>query len=267
MFYLLGFVCLINFLTPILVLFTSRFPWRVDISEFAIFIIPIILQTFIIRHYVQKWVFEETERGFHTVGGLLFISSWWIHCVGVLFAIFRIPVPYLPTPKDHLTGSDYRLHLPNIFLIVASVIAIVYGLQTDWNPYTLFMAGFAMTNIIILLMGVIMTFPLSFSQDTFFTQFFRRPLVSAKSFLWHFRHAGYQIIRRNALLFCLFSCVGAILIVTSSTKEKPLQVKKTGPSPVLTGLTFINSQPDALENIDDYSDSTDSFSDSLISLI
>ena len=235
LFYLLGFVYLINFLVPILSLTTSRFPWRVDIGEFVELAAPIIAQIFFIRHYVQKWVFEETERGLHMVGGLLFINSWWVYCLGVLYAIFRVPVPYLPTPKQHHTHSDVRLHLPNLLLMFVSVFAIGYGLRVDWSPYTLFMAGFALTNVLILSAGIGFSYPLTFQQDGFTTRLIQQLIAPGKAFLWKLRHAVYSFVRRYAFFLCLLLIALVLFSESRWTREPTITVKQTGPHRSLSG--------------------------------
>ena len=74
--------------------------------------------TVLIRHYVQKWVAEETERGFHIVGGILQIGAWWVHSIGFIYTLFRKKVPYIPTPKNDSDPLPLTLNIPNIFIAV-----------------------------------------------------------------------------------------------------------------------------------------------------
>ncbi|WP_208809232.1 glycosyltransferase family 2 protein [Mucilaginibacter metallidurans] len=67
LFYLSGFVFLINFSIPVISLFTDAFPLRMDFSEFLVISVPFITSVVLIRHFVQQWVMEDNERGF----------MWW----------------------------------------------------------------------------------------------------------------------------------------------------------------------------------------------
>ena len=145
--YLCGFIFIINFLIPVMSLFTGYIPLQMDVVDFLLAAIPLFSISIIIRHYVQKWVVEEKERGFHLVGGILQIGTWWIHSIGFIYTIFRKKVPYIPTPKNDNDPLPLLLNLPNILVAVISLIAIFYGIWNDYNPYTIFMVGLAFMQI------------------------------------------------------------------------------------------------------------------------
>lgn len=150
LYYLSGFVVLINFLIPVLTLSTGLIPLRIDLIDFLLLGMPMIVSTVLIRHYVQRWVMEEKERGFHLIGGLLQIGTWWVYIIGFIYTIIRKKVPYIPTPKDNQGPGPWALNVPNLIVIIVSVLAIVFGLNYDWNPYSLVMAGIAGLNCAIL---------------------------------------------------------------------------------------------------------------------
>ena len=145
--YLCGFIFIINFLIPVISLFTGYIPLQMDVVNFLLAAIPLFSISIIIRHYVQKWVVEEKERGFHLVGGILQIGTWWIHSVGFIYTIFRKKVPYIPTPKNDNDALPLLLNLPNILVAAISLIAIFYGLWHDYSPYTIFMVALAFMQI------------------------------------------------------------------------------------------------------------------------
>ncbi len=144
--YMSGFVHLINFLIPIISLCFGISPMRMDFSEFGLVVLPLIALIVLIRHFVQRWVIEEEERGFHVIGGLLLIGSWWVFILGFVYTIIGKKVPYVPTPKDGNEANNWPLNVPNLVVLGLSAVAIGYGLLTDWNPYNLIMAGFAGLN-------------------------------------------------------------------------------------------------------------------------
>ena len=138
---------------------------------------------------------EDQERGFHFVGGLLMIGTWWIFIVGLIYTIIRKKVPYIPTPKDSQEENNWRLNIPNIIVIIVSLCAAVYGLQNDWSPYTLIMSGFALTNCLIL------SFIIAASRQQQFRRFkmrnklvfsLMRPVSYVKNTFWKTRHKAYN---------------------------------------------------------------------------
>lgn len=149
--YLCGLIFFINFLIPVISLFTGYIPLKMDVLGFALASFPVIAMGTFIRHYVQKWVVEETERGFHIVGGILQIGAWWVHSVGFIYTLLRKKVPYIPTPKNDNDPLPLLLNLPNIFIAVVSIVAIVYGLVNDYNPYTIFMVGLASMQVFFMI--------------------------------------------------------------------------------------------------------------------
>lgn len=83
-FYLSGFIFLLNFLIPIISLFADVYPLRMDFTDFLLVSIPFITSVILIRHYVQQWVMEDRERGFQVVGGPF--TNW--HLVGFYFGVY-----------------------------------------------------------------------------------------------------------------------------------------------------------------------------------
>jgi cellulose synthase (UDP-forming) len=149
--YLCGIIFFINFLVPVISLFTGYIPLKMDILNFALAAFPLLAMTVLIRHYVQKWVAEETERGFHIVGGILQIGAWWVHSIGFIYTLLRKKVPYIPTPKNDSDPLPLALNIPNIFIAVVSVAAIYYGFTYNYNPYTFFMAVLASMQVFFMI--------------------------------------------------------------------------------------------------------------------
>ncbi|MDO6432552.1 glycosyltransferase [Flavitalea sp. BT771] len=200
-YYLSGIVFLINLLIPMLFLLDLS-TTAVGFERFMISIFPLIVAIFLIRHFVQNWVMEDEERGFHVVGGLLMIGTWWIYILGFVFAVFRIKVPYDPTPKEDEKSDSWRLNFPNILVILLSALAIIYGLVYDWNPYSIGMAGFAALNCLIML------FTVAASRQQRFRafrnrhpgmQFIMRHVATFKLHFWRLRRRIYSGVRIAAL--------------------------------------------------------------------
>jgi cellulose synthase (UDP-forming) len=145
--YLSGLIFFINFLIPVVSLFTGYIPLGMDVLTFFLAAFPLFSMSVLIRHYAQKWLPDEKERGFHIVGGILQIGAWWIHSVGIIYTLLRKKVPYIPTPKNDNEPLPLLLNVPNILIAAISLAAIIYGLLEDFNPYTIFMAGLASMQI------------------------------------------------------------------------------------------------------------------------
>ncbi|HEX2846022.1 MAG TPA: glycosyltransferase [Chitinophagaceae bacterium] len=225
LYYLSGLISLINFIIPILSLCTGLIPFRVDMVDFLLLGMPMIASSILIRQYVQRWVMEEKERGFHVVGGLLQIGTWWIYMTGLVYTIFRKKVPYIPTPKDNKTPDHWSLNLPNTIMVIVTLAAIIYGLNYDWNPYAWVMAGIAAINCLIL------SFVILISQQTGAPrlrdkyEWIRKALVfplSLKRKFWLLRHTHiYSGFRKLGL---------PLLILTVSLAWYFLKVDAKAPS-------------------------------------
>jgi cellulose synthase/poly-beta-1,6-N-acetylglucosamine synthase-like glycosyltransferase len=152
--YLIGTIYFFNFLIPILSLILARTPWEGNLLFFAVIALPLASSAFLIRAYIQKWVIEKSERGFHLVGGLLQITTWWIYFLGFIYTIFKKNIPYLPTPKNGEQGSNFRIIIPNIAMGLVSLFAIFYGLSIDFTPFSIVMAFFALLNACFMFFSV-----------------------------------------------------------------------------------------------------------------
>lgn len=214
--YIIGFFYMINFLIPIISLSLSITPWKGNILQFGLSLFPLIATVIIIRNYVQRWVMEETERGFHAVGGLLQISTWWIFCLGCIYTLFSKKIPYLPTPKTGEDKTSWKLLAPNILVGVISLAAIVYGLQKNLTPFSLFMAGFALLNAFFMFFTIYLGFHKSRQLATIKNNFSKKAYqtnLSVKVQLWRFRHTVYSLVRRTGMpLLLLILCFSLISI-------------------------------------------------------
>ncbi len=156
--YLAGIAYLLGFLIPILSLFLSEVPWTGNFGFFLLIVGPVVFSSFVIRFYIQKWLISDDERGFHIVGGVLEIITWWVFTLGFVYTLFNKKVPYLPTPKNDEDSTHISLLVPNLVVAALSLAAVAYGLQRDLTPYSLIMAGFALLNTVFMLFSVYLSF-------------------------------------------------------------------------------------------------------------
>ncbi|MGV3767392.1 MAG: glycosyltransferase [Chitinophagaceae bacterium] len=200
-----GLIFLINFLIPILSLLTGEMPLNIDITEFALASFPLFTMILLIRHYVQHWVAEETERGIHVVGGFLQIGTWWVHLLGMCYTLIRKKVPYIPTPKHGNDHTPLALNLPNLLVITASLLAIVFGLNYDLNPYSLFMAALAGVNVCIMVVVLLIS---KNEQRDWDGEPSRARKV--KMGFWKWRHGVYAFMRKYAIICAMIVLVVAV---------------------------------------------------------
>jgi cellulose synthase (UDP-forming) len=203
LFYLSGFVFLLNFSIPVVSLFMDAFPLRMDFSEFLIISIPFITSVILIRHFVQQWVMEDNERGFHVVGGLLLIGTWWIFILGFVYTVIRKNVPYIATPKDVKDEKNLKNNLPNILVLIISIVSIIYGLNNDWSPFTLFMSGIVSLNCLFMVFMLVASSELKLQgyvgKHAILFNIVSK-LQSGKRYFWLLRRSIYTGVRKVSLI-------------------------------------------------------------------
>lgn len=200
--YLGGLIYLITFMIPVFSLLLGVSPMRINLAYFLLMATPFFASTYAIRHYVQRWVMEEDERGNHFLGGFLLIGTWFIHSLGVIYTFLRRKVPYLPTPKDDYEEETFRPNIPNLAIAGISAGAIAVGLYREFNPYSLIMAGFASLNIGFMLLMLLVSYQNKFrlfKQQHPTLEELVRKLAVVKKHLWILRHRFYGLLRYLAL--------------------------------------------------------------------
>jgi len=222
LFYLSGLFYLINFLIPVISLVFDTSPVNIDFSIFFTLGLPLATAIILIRHFVQKWVMDEEERGFHLVGGLLMIGTWWVHLLGFYYTLLRKDVPYDPTPKDGNEENNWHLNVPNIAVIIISLAAAIYGVNNDFNPYNLFMSGFAVMNCLLI------AFTIAASRQTPFRKYkekhdtlriFMLQVAAFKKLFWLFRRFVYKGVRGAALILTMMVVCFSIYIIESKQDD------------------------------------------------
>lgn len=227
LYFLYGLIALIDMAVPILSLILAEVPWNMELGELLLFASPLLFMSIIIRQYSQRWLLEESERGFHLLGGLLLAGTWWIFLLGFIYTIFRIKVPYIPTPKEGESENAFNLSLPNIIIIIISLFSIVYGLSIDYTPYSLMMTTFAGFNVLILSALVIIS-QQKFVRDIRYKYKLKKPTDQLRGIWWNFRHGViYPLFRQTTgLLVVAFVLVLGWYIVDSALYKPEYQSVK-----------------------------------------
>jgi cellulose synthase (UDP-forming) len=242
LYYLLGLVYLFDLLIPIGALLLMEMPIRVDLLLFATVYVPLLLTGFLVRQYAQRWLIEKHEAGFHLVGGLLASGTWWVYVLGLVYTLFRVKVPYIPTPKDDRPRNNFVLVLPNLLMLLATTFAMSYCVFHYWrfalrNEFVLLMLGFAAINAIVLGGNVVA------GQEALLLRFFKwvdrrsgqeSVLSAVRVRAWQVRYGLYGWLRQSAIpLF-------AVMLVLAGSLMAYTIVRKTSVLPHT--LRYANTQ-------------------------
>jgi len=231
--YFIGLIYLLSFLIPILSLFLSKMPWTGNIFYFIAMSVPVFMSSFLIRTYIQKWVIEENERGFHMVGGILQIISWWVYFLGIIYTLTRKNIPFLPTPKSEQKVVDFRILIPNLLVGLLSSAAIFYGLRQDLTPFSIVMALFAALNAGFMFFSVYLAVSVTnqnmILRSNLEAQTVNR-LAKVKRKFRNVFHSIFNISRPMALPLLLLCVFGTVLSMRTMQKNQWENISHTIPN-------------------------------------
>jgi len=145
-YFLRGLVGLLELIVPLMCLTLGWIAWRANVMQLLAMALPVLVLSTLIRIRAQAWLLEPQERGLHLAGGFLAAATWWPYLVGVTCAVFRVKVPYVPTPKDDEITDAWRIVIPNLAASALTVAATAYGISHDSSPQNVAMAAFGLTN-------------------------------------------------------------------------------------------------------------------------
>jgi cellulose synthase (UDP-forming) len=229
LYFLFGLINLIDILIPILALSLAEVPWEVNLGNFALYFVPLCGISMIIRLYAQRWLLEEHEKGFHFAGGVLRLATWWIFLIGFIYTIFKVKVPYIPTPKEDEHQNYVRLSVPNMLVLLISAAFVFYGLSIDWTPYSIAMASYSLMSAGMLAFTVIM------SQQ--------KLLVQARTFCRSVPAISF--------------CTTAVSAVGTRTQQVAYHFLKNGPLMVIMALSLFFLSYSSIEKQEGAIDYTD----------
>ncbi len=221
--YLSGVIYLINFLIPIISLLFSITPWAGNVIDFGLVLLPVVASSILIRTFIQKWVIDKKERGFHLIGGLLEINTWWIYLLGLFYTLINKNIPYLPTPKENEFATNIKIIIPNTVVALLSISAVIIGLFRDFTPFSLVMSGFAIFNTIIMLLGIYLTIKITNENNILKNNLNKEILTdldSLRSKLFRTGNSLFTITRFTALPLLLFLLIGSLGLKQKNDKAR-----------------------------------------------
>lgn len=126
-YYFVGVTSLIYFTIPLLYLWLGQNPAAILISEYVKHVLPVGLFGVLIYLLTNRWLCDPArERGIHWRGTLLKVGIWNIHLIGLVLAIARVPVPYIPTEKTRRSGRFWALARVPLTMILASLVTVAW---------------------------------------------------------------------------------------------------------------------------------------------
>ena len=255
-YYFFGLMTFIEILIPIISLLFIDVPWKIDIVAFLLISSPFILFATLIHIYVQNWVLEEDERGFHLLGGLIRNATWFIFLIGLVSSVFKINIKYLPTPKENYSGGQIIYVIPNLIIAILSLLAIIYGLNYDYTPYSLFMAGFAMMNFLMFSISSLLAFPIFNLRiiDTESKEISLLLIRFVKVQLWYLRHFLYGVARKQIILVSVLMILLLILFPFFKKITTPPLLKNKLESDTFLIGTNQNNKPSNIKTVTLYLD-------------
>ncbi|HSN68112.1 MAG TPA: glycosyltransferase family 2 protein, partial [Thermoanaerobaculia bacterium] len=126
-YYFVGATSFIYFTIPLLYLWLGQNPAAFLLSEYVKHALPVGLLGVMIYRYMNRWLCDPPrERGWHWRGTLLKVGLWNIHLYGLLLAVARRDVPYVPTEKTRRTAHFWKLGRVPVVMIAASVATVLW---------------------------------------------------------------------------------------------------------------------------------------------
>ncbi|WP_162418338.1 glycosyltransferase [Cyclobacterium roseum] len=207
LYYLFGFITLIDVAVPVYALLTGTYPWQMNPWKFFGYFTPLLLLGLLVRAKSQTYLHDPEEKGIHLLGGILRVGTWWIYILGFFYTLINKKVLYIPTPKVHSYKNEFLLSIPNLVIGLFSIVAAVYGLNRDWHPYSFLMAAFALTNGLIFLISVF----ISQSQLIDYVKNFRDSLKESQNPLS--LNITYSKINKMAIPVVIFSLAATLVLL------------------------------------------------------
>jgi cellulose synthase (UDP-forming) len=126
-YYLCGFSTALYLVFPYLYLWTGAQPANMRFAGFILAVAPVGGIGAGIYLFVQRWFCDvRAERGLHWRGLMLKIACWPVYATGMVLAIARLDLPYVPTAKRAMRGSFVRLAWPHLALIAVYALTLAH---------------------------------------------------------------------------------------------------------------------------------------------
>lgn len=123
-------------LFPYLFLWLGKLPAYMDLTEFLLYWLPVVVIAISIYLFMQRWLcLPSAERGLHWRGMFLKYACWPVFALGFLLSLWNGKIPYIPTAKQAVKGFTPFIR-PLIFQQIVFLITflIVVILRKYYTP-------------------------------------------------------------------------------------------------------------------------------------
>jgi cellulose synthase (UDP-forming) len=121
-YYFVGVTSMIYMAIPLIYLLSGLHPAAILLSEYLRHAVPVALFGAVIYRFMQHWMCDpDRERGWHWRGTLLKIGLWSVHLRGLMLALARVPIPYIPTEKQRRSGNFWKAAAVPLVLVLSGL--------------------------------------------------------------------------------------------------------------------------------------------------
>ncbi|WP_437720312.1 glycosyltransferase family 2 protein [Sorangium sp. So ce861] len=142
-YYLTGPATLTYLVLPLAALWGDFWPMHADPAGFVAAGAPVVAAAVALHFYGQRWFCDRaTEGGLHWRALLLKLAAFPIYTLGVVLAVVKRLVRYVPTPKRGLGGRLLPLAWPHLLVVASFLVTIgaslwlrtsAHGLAERWS--------------------------------------------------------------------------------------------------------------------------------------
>ncbi len=126
-YYLAGLVVVAHIIFALTALLNQNI--LIEFNEYLLHSMPVLFMFFIIQIFIRRsFKVKETPPGLNLRGIILVLGTWPVYTSAFLSAVFKINIPFIPTPKERTNRSQHWLIMPQLLASILLLMAITYNL-------------------------------------------------------------------------------------------------------------------------------------------
>ena len=128
-YYFGGFTSMIFFSIPLIYLWSGQTPAAMLIFEYIRHALPVGLFGVLVYRLSQHWLCDPVrEQGWHWRGTMMKVGLWNIYLQGLVLAVARVKIPYIPTQKTRQRSQFLRMARVPLMIIALSLATAAWTL-------------------------------------------------------------------------------------------------------------------------------------------
>jgi cellulose synthase (UDP-forming) len=132
-YYLVGPLFLLHALFTVATLYSATPAHTADFAQYLLCALPLGVAVVLVRHLASVfWPPTADATTLRWRGYVLACALWPVTTLGLLFALLRIRVPHIPTPKEHSGGTHLILVVPQLVLSTALLAGVSLHPPSAW---------------------------------------------------------------------------------------------------------------------------------------